>query len=102
MKETTILTGEDETLTYATVDAFFDAHGLTDWRAKELKLFTDAGFDTSDASKQRAEMSEDNTSVIITVEFADQAEKDSILANMTESDEAHTGITVTLSEDHLF
>jgi hypothetical protein len=102
MKETTILTGEDATETHDSVDAFFDAHGLTEWRAKELKLFTDAGFDTSDSSKQRAEMSEDNTSVIITVEYADQAEKDAIFANITESDEGHAGILVTLSEDHLF
>jgi hypothetical protein len=102
MKETTILTGEDDTQTYASVDAFFDAHGLTEWRAKELKLFTDAGFDTSDSSKQRAELSEDNTSVIITVDYADQAEKDAIFANITESDAEHTGILVTLSTDHLF
>ena len=102
MKETTILTGEDDTQTYASVDAFFDAHGLTEWRAKELKLFTDAGFDTSDSSKQRAEMSEDNTSVIITVDYADQAEKDAIFANITESDAEHTGILVTLRPDHLF
>jgi hypothetical protein len=102
MKETTILTGEDDTQTYASVDAFFDAHGLTEWRAKELKLFTDAGFDTSDSSKQRAELSEDNTSVIITVDYADQDEKDAIFANITESDAEHTGILVTLSTDHLF
>ena len=103
MKETTILTGEDATETHDSVDAFFDAHGLTEWRAKELKLFTDAGFDTSDSSKQRAEMSEDNTSVIITVEYADQAEKDAIFANIVPGDNPETRELVEeSSEDHLF
>jgi hypothetical protein len=102
MKETTILTGEDETQTYETVDAFFDAHGLTDWRAKELKLFTDAGFDVTDSAKQQVALSEDKTQVIITVDFADQAEKDAVLGNMSESDVAHAGIMTALSSDHLF
>ena len=53
MKETTILTGADATQTYETVDAFFDAHNMSEWRAKELKLFTDAGFDVNDVRYKR-------------------------------------------------
>ena len=49
-----------------------------------------------------AQLSEDKTSVIVTVEFADQAEKDAIIANMTESDPEHDGIMTTLSNEHLF
>ena len=102
MKETTIITSEGEAEVYETVDAFFDAHSMTAWRAKELKLFTDAGFDVTDSSKMMAQLSEDKTSVIVTVAFADQAEKDAILANMSESDPEHDGILTALSEDHLF
>ena len=102
MKETTILTGADATQTYETVDAFFDAHNMSEWRAKELKLFTDAGFDVNDGAVQKSQLSEDKTSVIITVEYADQAQKDAILANMSESDPEHDGILTALSEDHLF
>jgi|TARA_B110000438_G_C15549578_1_gene536300 hypothetical protein len=102
MKETTIITSEGEAEVYETVDAFFDAHNMSAWRAKELKLFTDAGFDVLDSSKMMAQLSEDKTSVIVTVEFADQAEKDAIIANMTESDPEHDGILTTLSNEHLF
>lgn len=102
MKETTILTGEDSTQTYETVDAFFDFHNMTEWRAKELKLFTDAGFDVTDSAVQQVQLSEDKTSVIITVDYADQAQKDAILANISESDVSHDSILVTLSNEHLF
>ena len=102
MKETTILTGADATQTYETVDAFFDTHNMSEWRAKELKLFTDAGFDVNDGAIQKAQLSEDKTSVIITVEYADQAQKDAILANMSEDDVSSDGIFATLSNEHLF
>ena len=38
MKETTIITSEGEAEVYETVDAFFDAHNMSAWRAKELTL----------------------------------------------------------------
>ena len=101
IKETTILSGTDESQTYESVDAFFTAHGLADWRAAELKLFTDAGFDVTDSTKQMVALSEDGTKVIITVAYDDQAEKDSILANASTGD-APAALIHELSEDHLF
>ena len=102
IKETTILTGTANTVkTYDSVDAFFTENGLADWRAAELKLFTDAGFDVTDSTKQMVALSEDGTKVIITVAYDDQAEKDSILANASTGD-APAALIHELSEDHLF
>tara|TARA_B110001454_G_scaffold154923_1_gene144266 strand:- start:233 stop:541 length:309 start_codon:yes stop_codon:yes gene_type:complete len=101
IKETTILSGQDDTQTYDSVDAFFTAHGLEDWRAKELKLFTDAGFDVTDSAKQQVSLNEDGTKVVITVAYADQAEKDSIFENVVAGD-GPDALVEELSEDHLF
>ena len=101
IKETTILTGRDVEQTYESVDAFFTAHGLEAWRAKELKCFTDAGFDVTDPAKQQCQLSEDKTQVIITVAYEDQAEKDAIFGNVETSDEA-PAILEEISENHLF
>ena len=101
IKETTILQGMDDEQTHDSVDAFFTAHGLDEWRAKELKLFTDAGFDLTDSAKHMVQLNEDGTKVIITVAYADQAEKDAIFANIDDNDIAPE-LDRTLSEDHLF
>jgi len=102
IKETTILTGTANTVkTYDDVDHFFTENGLADWRAAELKLFTDAGFDVTDSTKQMVALSEDNTKVIITVAYEDQAEKDAIMANASTGD-APASLIHELSEDHLF
>ena len=108
IKETTILSGIDKesfvynpTKTYDSVDEFFTENGLEDWRANELKLFTDAGFDVSDSAKQMVALSEDGTKVIITVAYDDQAEKDAIFANASTGD-APESLIHELSEDHLF
>jgi hypothetical protein len=101
IKETTILQGLDDEQTYDSVDAFFTAHGLDEWRAKELKCFTDAGFDVTDSTKQMAEMSDDGKRVIITVAYADQAEKDAIFEN-ADAGEGPAGLTQYITEDHLF
>ena len=79
IKETTILSGIDKA--YDSVDAFFTENGLADWRANELKLFTEAGFDVTDSAKQMVALSDDSTKVVITVDYADQSEKDAILAS---------------------
>ena len=105
IKETTILSGaEHPEVTYASVDAFFRELGFADWRAAELKLFTDAGFDVTDSTKQMVALSEDGTKVIITVAYADQAEKDAILAEASanSSTDAPAGLMHELSENHLF
>jgi dTDP-4-dehydrorhamnose reductase len=101
IKETTILTGLDKA--YDSVDAFFTENGLDEWRAKELKCFTDAGFDITDSAKQQVALSEDGTKVIITVAYVDQAEKDAILAlaeNATAPDVLP--LVEELVTDHLF
>jgi hypothetical protein len=101
IKETTILTGSANTIKiYDSVDHFFTLNGLDDWRANELKLFTDAGFDVTDSAKQMCELNEDGTKVIITVAYADQAEKDAVLA--ASSEDSPEGLIHELSEDHLF
>jgi hypothetical protein len=100
IKETTILSGTDESQTYESVDAFFTAHGLEAWRAASLQTFTDAGFDVSDDSKQQCQLSEDKTKVIITVAYDDQEEKDAVLAEQISEDS--TGLEWAFSEDHLF
>ena len=97
IKETTILAGLDKE--YDSVDAFFTENGVDDWRAAELKLFTDAGFDVTDSAKQMVALSDDSTKVVITVEYADQAEKDAILASASDGP---SGLLMSLSEDHLF
>ena len=99
IKETTILSGTDDSQTYESVDAFFTENGVDDWRAAELKLFTDAGFDVTDSAKQMVALSDDSTKVVITVEYADQAEKDAILASASDGP---SGLLMSLSEDHLF
>jgi hypothetical protein len=99
IKETTILSGIDKA--YDSVDAFFTENGVDDWRAKELKLFTDAGFDVTDDTKQMVQLSEDEKQVIITVAYTDQAEKDSVFANVIAGD-GPEALTEELSEDHLF
>ena len=99
IKETTILSGIDKA--YDSVDAFFTENGLADWRANELKLFTEAGFDVTDSAKQMVALSDDGTKVVITVDYADQAEKDAILASASGTEP--TGLEIILdSEDHLF
>jgi len=99
IKETTILSGIDKA--YDSVDAFFTENGLADWRANELKLFTEAGFDVTDSAKQMVALSDDSTKVVITVDYADQAEKDAILASASGTEP--TGLEIILdSEDHLF
>ena len=100
IKETTILQGMDDEQTHDSVDAFFIAHGLDEWRAAELKLMSDAGFDVTDSAKQMCELNEDGTKVIITVAYADQAEKDAVLA--ASSEDSPEGLIHELSEDHLF
>jgi len=100
IKETTILSGLEDTGTYETVDAFFVEHGLQDWRAGEIKCFTDAGFDVTDSAKQQVGLSEDGNSVVITVAYADQAEKDTILGNVT--GDMPSGLISEMSETHLF
>jgi hypothetical protein len=45
-------------------------------------------------------LNEDGTKVIITVAYADQAEKDAVLA--ASSEDAPEGLIHELSEDHLF
>jgi len=103
IKETTILQGLDDEQTYESVDAFFTAHGLDEWRAKELKLMADAGFDVTDSTKQMAEMSEHGKRVLITVAYADQAEKDSIEDEAKELlGKGPSGLTQYITEDHLF
>ena len=103
IKETTILQGMDDEQTHDSVDAFFTAHGLDEWRAKELKLMSDAGFDVSDPTKQMAEMSDDGKRVLITVAYADQAEKDSIEDEAKELlGKGPSGLTQYITEDHLF
>ncbi|SVA24277.1 uncharacterized protein METZ01_LOCUS77131 [marine metagenome] len=103
IKETTILQGMFDDQTHDSVDAFFTAHGLDEWRAKELKLFTDAGFDVTDPTKQMAEMSDDGKRVIITVAYADQAEKDAIEeAGKELIGKGPAGLTQYITEDHLF
>jgi len=97
IKETTILAGLDKE--YDSVDAFFTENGVDEWRAAELKLFTDAGFDVTDSAKQMVALSDDSTKVVITVEYADQAEKDAILASASDGP---SGLLMSLSEDHLF
>ena len=97
IKETTILAGLDKE--YDSVDAFFTENGVDDWRAAELKLFTDAGFDVTDSAKQMVALSDDSTKVVITVEYADQAEKDAILASASDGP---SGLLMSFSEDHLF
>jgi len=102
IKETTILTGTANTVKiYDDVDHFFTENGLADWRAAELKLFTDAGFDVTDSTKQQVALSEDMTKVIITVAYEDQAEKDAIMANASTGG-APESLIHELSEDHLF
>tara|TARA_B100000809_G_scaffold230873_1_gene245608 strand:- start:448 stop:759 length:312 start_codon:yes stop_codon:yes gene_type:complete len=102
IKETTILTGSANTIKiYDSVDHFFTLNGLEDWRANELKLFTDAGFDVTDSAKQMVALSEDGTKVIITVAYADQAEKDAVSTDASTGD-APEGLIHELSEDHLF
>ena len=108
IKETTILSGIDQesfvynpTKTYDSVDDFFTENGLADWRADELKLFTDAGFDVSDSAKQQVALSEDRTKVIITVAYADEAEKNAVMEHASTGD-APEGLIHELSEDHLF
>ncbi|MBC8429213.1 MAG: hypothetical protein H8D95_01355 [Candidatus Endolissoclinum sp.] len=100
IKETTILKGIDKT--YDSVDAFFTENGLDDWRANELKMFTDAGFDLTDSSRHMVQLSEDGTNnVIITVAYANQAEKDAILASASGTEPS--GLEIILdSDDHLF
>jgi hypothetical protein len=100
IKETTILKGIDKP--YDSVDAFFTENGLADWRANELKMFTDAGFDITDSAKQQVALSEDGTNnVIITVAYANQTEKDAVLASASGTEPA--GLEIILdSEDHLF
>ena len=104
IKETTILSGsENPDESHESVDAFFTALGFDDWRAAELKCFTDAGFDVTDSAKQQVALSEDGTKVIITVAYADQAEKDAIFANIVPGDNPETRELVEeSSEDHLF
>jgi len=105
IKETTILSGsENPDVSHESVDAFFTALGFDDWRAAELKCFTDAGFDVTDSAKQQVALSEDGTKVIITVAYADQAEKDAILAEASANSatDAPAGLMHELSEDHLF
>ena len=101
IKETTILSGTDDSQTYESVDAFFTTHGLDDWRATQLKCFTDAGFDVTDATQQMCEMSDDNKRVLITVAYADQAEKDTILGNAPAGD-GPAGLVQYETDDHLF
>jgi hypothetical protein len=102
IKETTILTGTNNTVKiYDSVDHFFTENGLADWRAAELKLFTDAGFDVTDPNKQRCRLSPDKTKVIITVKYEDQAEKDAVMENAS-TGEAPLALIHELSEDHLF
>jgi|21_taG_2_1085346.scaffolds.fasta_scaffold01023_16 hypothetical protein len=102
IKETTILTGTaNMAMEYDSVDHFFTENGLADWRAAELKLFTDAGFDVNDPAKQQCQLSEDKTKVIITVAYEDQAEKDAIMANASTGD-APASLHHELSETHLF
>jgi len=103
IKETMILTStaKDWNWIYESVDDFFEVNGLSEWRAKELKLFTDAGFDLTDSAKHMVQLNEDGTKVIITVAYADQAEKDSIFANVVAGDSPDV-LVEELSEDHLF
>ena len=108
IKETTILSGIDKESfaynpdkTYDSVDEFFIENGLDEWRANELKLFTDAGFDVSDNTKQQVALSEDGTKVIITVAYADEAEKDAVMEHASTED-VPEGLIHELSEDHLF
>ena len=102
IKETTILTGTaNMAMQYTSVDHFFTENGLADWRAAELKLFTDAGFDVTDSAKQQCRLNGDKTKVIITVAYDAQAEKDSVMANASTGD-APSGLYHELSEDHLF
>tara|TARA_B110000263_G_scaffold209890_1_gene192179 strand:- start:225 stop:533 length:309 start_codon:yes stop_codon:yes gene_type:complete len=101
IKETTILYGIDKE--YDSVDAFFTENGLEEFRATELKCFTDAGFDVSDSSKQQVQLIDEGYKVKITVAYDDQAEKDAILANSAAA--ATPGslpVIEELSEDHLF
>jgi len=103
IKETTILQGMDDEQTHDSVDAFFIAHGLDEWRAKELKLFTDAGIDLTDSTRFMAEMSDDGKRVLITVAYADQAEKDSIEDEAKELlGKGPAGLTQYITDDHLF
>ena len=103
IKETMILTStaKDWNWIYESVDDFFEVNGLSEWRAKELKLFTDAGFDFTDSAKHMVQLNEDGTKVIITVAYADQAEKDAIFAN-ADAGEGPAGLTQYITEDHLF
>lgn len=101
IKETTILTGIDKA--YDSVDAFFTENGLDDFRAQERKYFTDAGFDITDSAKQQVALSEDQTKVIITVAYDDQAEKDAILALAADATAADVlPLVEELVTDHLF
>jgi len=101
IKETTILTGIDKA--YDSVDAFFTENGLDDYRAQETKYFTDAGFDLDDPTKSQVELTDGDTKVKITVAYADQAEKDAILANTASADApAVLPLVEELVSDHLF
>jgi len=101
IKETTILMGSaDMVKIYDSVDHFFTENELDVWRAEQLQLFTDAGFDITDSTKQQVALSEDGTKVIVTVAYTDQAEKDSVLANAPGV--APVGLVEEISEDHLF
>jgi hypothetical protein len=103
IKETTILQGMDDEQTHDSVDAFFIAHGLDEWRAAELKLMSDAGFDVTDSAKQQVALSEDGKRVLITVAYADQAEKDAIEEEAKSSvGKGPAGLTQYITDDHLF
>jgi len=101
IKETNHLSFNEGTFVYDDVDHFFTENGLADWRAGELALFTDSGFDVTDSAKQQVALSEDKTKVIITVAYDDQAEKDAIMANASTGD-APAGLVHEISETHLF
>ena len=101
IKETTILTGIDKA--YDSVDAFFTENGLDEFRAQELKYFTDAGFDLTDSTKHQVTLIEESTKVKITVAYADQAEKDAILGNAAAANApAVLPLVEELVDDHLF
>jgi len=100
IKETNHISFNEGTFVYDDVDHFFTENGLADWRAGELALFTDAGFDVTDSAKQQVGLSEDGNSVVITVAYADQAEKDTILGNVT--GDMPSGLIIEMSETHLF
>jgi len=101
IKETTILTGIDKA--YDSVDAFFTENGLEAFRAQELGYFTAVGFDLTDPAKSQVVLIEDSTKVKITVAYADEAERDAILALSAGADApANLPVVEEIVTDHLF